>query len=110
MLMTWLAFCLVVYAEARILLYYQLLFQVPRAPRHRFPRPEEETAWFVPFFFFFFSLNFHVDLEMSRRIICPCPDRPTAFLHVYHHAVTAFLCYTQLNGRTSIVRLRCFHF
>ena len=39
------------FLEARILLRYQLLFQVSRAPRYRLPRLEEEAPWFVSFFF-----------------------------------------------------------
>lgn len=50
------------------------------------------------------SCIFLTRLTINRLIIRTRFHRSIAFLHVYHHAVTAFLCFTQLNGHTSIVR------
>ncbi|EGO30810.1 hypothetical protein SERLADRAFT_455104 [Serpula lacrymans var. lacrymans S7.9] len=52
---------------------------------------------------FYYMINYYFKyIELLDTIFLAFKKKPLAFLHVFHHSATALLCFTQLNGKTSI--------
>ncbi|KAL5518942.1 ELO2 [Sanghuangporus vaninii] len=61
-----------------------------------------QDSW-TPRMEFYYMINYYIKyLELLDTVFLALKKKPLAFLHVFHHSATALLCYTQLNGRTSV--------
>ncbi|KAG5352115.1 hypothetical protein C0989_003635 [Termitomyces sp. Mn162] len=60
------------------------------------------SSW-TPRMEFYYMINYYFKyLELLDTVFLALKKKPMQFLHVFHHSATALLCYSQLNGRTSI--------
>jgi len=61
-----------------------------------------DSSW-TPSLEFYYMINYYFKyLELLDTVFLALKKKPLAFLHVFHHSATAMLCFTQLNGKTSV--------
>ncbi|PPQ80839.1 hypothetical protein CVT25_001964 [Psilocybe cyanescens] len=61
------------------------------------------TESWTPRMEFYYMINYYFKyLELLDTVFLALKKKPLQFLHVFHHSATALLCFTQLNGKTSI--------
>ncbi|KAI6153589.1 GNS1/SUR4 membrane protein [Pisolithus tinctorius] len=61
-----------------------------------------ELSWTSKLEFYYLVNYYFKYIELLDTIFLVLKKKPLSFLHVFHHSATALLCFTQLNGKTSV--------
>lgn len=76
---------------------------LPLYLRHGFFFSICNTSMFTPRLVTYYMINYYIKyVELIDTVFLVLKKKPLQFLHVFHHAATAVLCFTQLEGETSV--------